>query len=223
MRWALFIATLAASAAWADTRTDFYERPIDFALHIGEGKTALAYANRSVDTTVQRIGARWQEHYGTRLRLAMRGGYSFVTQTGNDATAGLELDGYHAALAFDVDLFRRQRFKLYAGGTYLYERAKEETAGQRIELSWHEPTGRIGAVVGLGRDVELRAGVRHGYIAGAERLRGTINKTMGVGRRHATGAFVGLQLTVDANGGYVGVSGHGGIERGAAVYFGRRF
>lgn len=214
---------MATVGWWADVRGQGLDPPIDFTLQISETKTAPRYGGTVVDTEVQRIGVYWQEYYRDRWRLGLRGGYSFVTQTGNAATAGLELDGYHAAVAFDVDLIQRPRFKWYAGGAYFYERTNEETSGQRITLSWHAPTGRIGAVVGLAGGVSLHAGVQHGYIAGQERLHGTVNQTTGVARPHDTGGFVGLELSLDADGGYAGISGQSGVERGAALYFGRRY
>lgn len=219
-----FLAALVACPILGTTAaaSDVYQRPLDFSLQLGETKSALDYGNVAIDTTIQRIGVAWREDYG-RIRLGLRGGYSFITQTGQPTTAGEQLDGHHAEISFDVDLVRRRPLTLYVGGAYLYERVKNDNNAQTVRLAWHEPSARLGALIGLTPALKLRGGLQYGYIGGQERLHGAINQTTAIGRRHDTGAFLALELTLDAEGGYIGIGGQSGIERGAAVYFGRRY
>lgn len=210
-------------ALWPAAAQSEAYRPLDFALVISENKTRLNHGSTDVNTKIQRIGVAWQELYGERLRLGLLGGYSFVTQTGNPASAGLELDGYHAGIAFNADLIQRQRFTIFFAGAYVYERTKDERSAQSVDLSWSVPSARLGALVRLNEWVQLTGGMQYSYLEGRERVRGATNQTLDIDRRHETGWFVGLTLTVDANGGYVGISGQSGVERGGAIYFGRRF
>jgi len=197
--------------------------PLDFALYVGHADIRFAYPAADVDTAIRRIGVGWREHYGERLRLGLFGGYSFVSQTGNAPTAGLDLDGYHVGVSFDLDLLQRRPFAIFAGASYMYERAKQEDATNHLRLTWTAPTVRVGALIRISETLRLTGGGQYGYVEGEERLRGSVNQTSRIERRHETGGFAALELTVDAQRGYVGIAGYSGAERGGTIYFGRQF
>jgi hypothetical protein len=212
-------ATLNATA---QERLLVSDRPLDFALHLSNADIPIDDGTSVAATEVQRIGITWRERYGQHLQLGFLGGASYLTQRNNAATAGLELDGYHAGLSLDIDLYDDARANLQLSATYLYQRVDSDRPNQRVVIAWREPSARFTAGVALGGRLWASAGVRYGGIDGEQRLSGTVNQTRDVERRATTGSVAELELKLDDNG-YVRLTAMSGMERSVALHFGRRY
>ncbi|MBI3899369.1 MAG: hypothetical protein HY308_13875 [Gammaproteobacteria bacterium] len=211
----LFGANVSAS--------DLYvEHPTDFRLNLARHTLALSDGSTTFDTTVEQLGIAWRERYGQRLQFGLLGGYTYVTQTNNPATAGLDPNGYHAGLTLDIDVWTTDRLRLAVGTAYLYQRVKHEETEQTVELAWYEPSAYVSVTAELSSNLRAYGGTRYGVVDGEQRLHGTQNETRTLKRSATAGALVGLELQLEENG-YVGVVGETGYHRGAALYFGRRF
>lgn len=200
----------------------YTDRPLDFRLHFTQASLDLDYGGARIDTTVERIGVAWRERYGRNLQLGLFGGYAYLTQGNNAATAGRELDGYHAGFSLDLELFTIERATLFLAAAWLYQKVDDDDGAQRVVISWNEPSARIGVSGLLGGAVRAYGGARYGSIDGQQRLRGTINETRAIGQTDRSGGFVGLELNLEREG-YVGVVAESGPDRHTSVYFGRRF
>ncbi len=218
----LIALALPATAKAVESTAGLHpERPLDFSLYLLQARTDLDYGAARVDTTVDRLGIAWRERYGQRLHLGLFGGYAFLTQHNNAATAGRELNGYHAGFSFDLDLLASERAALFLAAAWLYQKVDDDDGAQRVVISWNEPSVRIGTS-GLLGGVRAYGGVRYGRIDGQQRLRGALDETRSVEKTNQTGAFFGLELNLERDG-YVGVAGESGPDRRVSLYFGRRF
>lgn len=197
------------------------DRPLDFALYLSRVKTDLDYPSERVPTRIDRIGIQWRERYAP-LWLGVMGGYSYVTQTQHPATAGLEIDGYHVGLTFDIDLYQTAALRLTLGGGYLYERVEAQTRGDDVELAWRIPWARFLTHWRAIPRMEIYGGIRHDALNGEERLRGAIRSTVDVERDAQTAGIVGLRVQLDESG-YVMLEGYDSATRSVALYFGRRY
>ena len=223
MKRLVLVAALYAAPASADSEMRLTpERPLDFSLRISQHSLDLDYGGPVVDTTVDRIGVAWRERFGPALQLGLLGGYSFLTQGNNAVTAGRELSGYHAGFSLDLDLPASERLGVFLGATWLYQKVDDDDGAQRIVISWSEPSVRFGVSGLLAGRLRAYGGVRYGAIDGQQRLSGALNETRDIEQTDRTGAFAGLALLLEDDG-YVGVTAESGIDRTAAVYFGRRF
>lgn len=222
LRASLLLAAgiVAASAAAADEGNRI-DPPSDFGLSINRSETDLDYPGDAVSTRINRIGVHWRERYAP-LWLGLVGGYSYVTQTGHPATAGLELAGYHAGVTFEATLYATSGTRVTFGGEYLYERVREETDGDDVALAWHIPSARLRAEWRWTPLLELYGGVRYDYLKGEERLHGTRRSTIDVEHGPEAAGMAGLQLHLD-DGGYVTLEANGGAVRGVTLSFGRQF
>jgi len=221
----LFLALLLpATAGAAGRETSLYpDRPVDFSLYVETASIDIDYGDRRVDTSVDRIGFVWRERFGERLQLGLFGGYAFLTQGNNPPTAGRELDGWHAGVSFDLDLFTTARFNVFAGAAWVYQEVEEENNGEVVEISWNEPNARFGVRARVGGPVHGYAGVRYARLNGEQRRRGGgTHETRKLDETESTGAFVGLEIDLDGEG-YVGISAESGFDRRVGLYFGRRF
>lgn len=223
MKRALFVVALyLAITGPALAETPWTDRPLDFALHLSQTKLSLEYPGAGeIDTKVQRIGISWRERYGERLQLGLIGGGAYLTQSNNAATAGIEPNGYHTGLSLDIELYRSARFRADFRTQYLYQRVDHESAN-KIVIAWNELTAQATAAALVGGGLWAELGTRYGGIDGEQRLSGTINETRPIERNARAGAIVGLRLDVERDG-YVGIRGVTGMDRGVALYFGRRF
>ena len=211
---------LTAAAASAD-EPRLTDAPLDFALYLNRAKTDLDYPGDRVSTRIDRIGIHWREQYQP-LWLGLMGGWSWVTQTQNPATAGLDLGGYHIGITFELELYSAESMRVELGGGYLYERVDEETDSDDIELAWHIPWAHVIARWHPRATWELYGGVRYDYVEGEQRLRGTVDSTTDIEHDAETAGIVGVKLTLNGNG-YVALEGNDGATRSVALHFGRRY
>lgn len=223
MRWSALLLAFVATMAAADNGNPYTDRPLDFSLRFSHHTLVLDYGGgTNVDTAVDRIGIVWREAFGKRLQLGLIGGYSFLTQTDNPPTAGLELDGYHAGFLADVDLLALGNTRVSVHGAWLYQKMDSDVGAQRTSIAWREPSLRLAATSAIGGGVQVYGGLRYGTIDGQQRLSGTLNETRTVTQTDRTGGFVGVALDLEGNG-YVGISAASGIDRHTTLYFGRHF
>jgi hypothetical protein len=208
---------LAATEVTADLGED---RNLDFGLRFASRRNSFDYGGTAYDTTVKWVSAGWREPFGP-VQLGLRVGYSSLTQNGNPATQGLELDGYHAGISLALDIARYRQGRIFLSADYLYQIVKHEGTTQSIELSWHDPRVNAGLYHGLGHQVFLFAGGSYGRTSGTERVEnGAI--TARHFSRNDSGAFLGLDIT-DNGKGTVGFVVRHGLDRGGSIYFKRLF
>jgi len=216
----LFLANAVQAAGPLPPPND--EKTLDFAVRFTHYDTVFDYGATNVDTTVKWIDVSWQERFGQRLRLGLFGGYSFLTQTNNAPTAGIELDGYHAGVSLDVSLLQMKRVNLYFEADYTYQKVDHDGENQNVDIEWHEASVKLGAAVNVSGGVRLYGGGNYGYVDGRERATGTVNRTTNFDRLSRSGGFLGLDLNVGKDG-YIGIEGRWGLRRGGEIYFKKLF
>jgi hypothetical protein len=218
-RFALALAALALPVL-ANAADDLQ---LDFAVHFAKSKTTFDYANgASADTTIQQIRVSWYERFAPGLEIGMFGGSTYLTQTNNTVTAGLEPDGYHAGIGLRSVLWEAAPLQLIARATYTYQRVQHEDANQSVTLSWHQPELYLGASVAATNRLRVYGGATWGAIDGQERVTGAAARTTDFDRNQSGGGFFGLELIVERDG-YIGVETHAGATRGGEIYFKKSF
>ena len=228
MTWILRLLVLSgcAGAAFPATAADralsYSDRPLDFSLQFAEHKIDIAYPGATVATSVKRVGIVWRERYGRRVQLGLLGGYAFLSQTDNPATAGIEPKGYYAGVSLYLDLYAAEPIDVFLSTAYLYQHVDHESAAQSVDLTWREPNIQLGAGVKLGNRVRAYGGLVYASVDGTQRQSGAVNETRGIESAGRTSGFGGLELGLDGDD-YVGVVAASGTNRSAGLYFGRRF
>jgi hypothetical protein len=198
-------------------------KQLGVAIRFAQYKTTFDYSGApAADTTVKWIGVTWYERVAPRLELGLYGGYSFLTQTGNSVTAGIEPDGGHVGIALRGPLAETERLQLYLDGSYTYQKVDHAGATQSVALSWYEPQLRLGLAFTPPGRVRVYLGGVGSYLEGQQRVTGTAPATTNFERGRRRGGFLGLDLTVDRDG-YIGLEARTGLERGGEIYFKKRF
>jgi hypothetical protein len=198
------------------------DKTVDFSLRFASAKAPFDYGAQDYDTTSRWIGLSWREKAGDRLTLGLYGGYAYVTQANNPATAGIELDGFHAGFSLHGIIYSGRRTSLFYAAYYTYQKVDHKGDAQTVVMDWTEPRAQLGAIVAVTRDVRLYGGGSYGSIDGEERISGAINRTTDFSRSARAGGFLGLDLNVDTDG-YVGVEATSGLTRGGQIYFKRSY
>lgn len=215
--WLLLMPGLVQAAT--PLMTDDPDRTLDFSLYFTSSKAPFDYSDgNTYDTTSHMIGAEFREKVGAHLMLGMHGGYTYVTQTGNPLTSGIELDGYHFGLSLYGGLFESQRASLYYAFDYTYQQVDYSNDSQSVTIEWGYPTAQLGASIMLGNRLRLYGGGGYGRIDGDERASGDVNHTTDFSRSARAFEFLGLDLNLGPNG-YIGIAGGAGLNRSAEIYF----
>jgi hypothetical protein len=223
MRAAIPLLLLPLCAApCAEDRIHPYDRPLDFTLTLSHHTLDLAYNGSNVDTAIDRASLSWRERYGERLQLGLIGGYTSLSQTNNAATSGHDLNGYHAGLSLNVDLWRTDRANSFFEALWLYQKVDHDSGSQRVEIVTYEPRARVGVGLALAPQIWSYAGVRYGAINGEQRQSGQITGTNKIKEARKTGGFAGFELRLEGDG-YVGIAAESGVDRVFSIYFGRRY
>lgn len=219
--WLLLVFPLLVQAAGPLIPEDGAQT-LDFSLRFAGEKAPFDYGGQTHDTTSRWIGVSWREKASERLTLGMYGGYTYVTQTDNPITAGIQLDGFHAGFSLHGILLDRPRVSLYYALAYTYQKVDHKSATQNVVIDWFEPQAQLGAIVTLTKSLRLYGGGSYGYIDGEERASGTVNHTTNFSRNSRAGGFLGLDLSVEPDG-YVGIEAKTGLSRGGEIYFKRSY
>ncbi len=195
---------------------------LDFSLHFTNAEAPFDYGGQSYDTTSRRIGVSWREKTSEHVTLGMYGGYAYVTQMNNPATAGLQLDGYHVGFSLQGILLGGQRASLIYSVTYTYQKVDHKSDTQTVVIDWSESQAQLGTIIALTKKLRLYGGGSYGYIKGQERANGTITHTTDISRDARAGGFLGIDWNVDPDG-YIGVEASAGLTRGGEIYFKRSY
>ena len=226
MRWPVVLCLLGwpmlAIATGPLTPPDDRNDALDFSLYFDRATTPLDYAGRTQDSTISRLGFSLREKAGKYVTLGLYGGNAWLTQTSNPVTAGIELDGYHAGVSLHAVLLRGQHASLYGALEYSYQKVEHKTDSQTVVIDWTQPQAQLGVMLTLTPQWRLYGGGSYGKLDGEERAGGTVNHTLAFERGARAGSFIGLDLTVDADG-YVGVEARSGVTRYGEIYFKRRY
>ena len=215
--WLLFMPGVVQAAR--PLIPDELDQTLDFSLYFTNFKAPFNYSDgNSYDTTSHMIGAEFREKVASHLMLGMHGGYTWVTQSGNPLTSGIELDGYHAGLSLYGSIFESNRASLYYVFDYTYQQADNNDNNQSVTIEWSEPQALLGASILVGRRVRFYGGGGYGRIDGEERANGDVNQTTDFSRSARALGFLGLDLNLGPNG-YIGIEAGAGLNRSAQIYF----
>jgi hypothetical protein len=195
---------------------------LDVGVHFSQLRNDFEYRSGEIPTRVEQISLSWREAFSPRVLLGLHGGYSFATQNDNPLTSGLELDGYHAGLAINVDLTPPSTsVRLLADATFTYQQVRHESSSQTVEIDWHETRLGAWALFPLGASFQIVAAARYGWTDGQQRASGVVDSSNDFEQRQA-GAVGGFNLN-DGQRGSVGILGYKGLDQGWEAYFKRQF
>lgn len=214
-------ASLLWRVASATEAAGFPEQPGDFAVRFVQYDVSLSDKGKTFDSTVKQISFGFREMFGERVRAGLFGGYSYLSQDDNPATAGEQLDGWHAGVALEVTAFRRKGFGLTAGTRYMYQRVDEDNLPAPVEYTWSEASLYASANVQIAPTLIFFGGVNYVSIDGEQRLSGSVQRTSRFDNAQA-GAFAGLDFEIEPRG-HVGVMAETGLRNGGQIYFMHRY
>jgi len=221
--WMWLLCTPGLAQAATPLMTDEPDRTMDFSLYFTRSKAPFDYSDgHTYDTTSRWIGLEFREKVAPSLMLGMHGGYTFVTQTANPLTSGMELNGYHFGLSLYGAFFESGRASLYYAFDYTYQQVENSNDSQSVTIEWSEPTAQLGASIMLSSQLRLYGGGGYGRINGEERASGDVSHTTDFSRSARALGFLGLDLNLGPNG-YIGVEAGTGLTQSAEIYFKRSY
>ncbi|WP_018231495.1 hypothetical protein [Thioalkalivibrio thiocyanodenitrificans] len=213
----LLILALAQTAA-AQTRTVGPELEVYFKREISDWRPEGA---GKVETRINRVGVLVRDHVAEGLWIGLHGGYLGLTQSGNPATRGMNLTGWHLGTSVRWRFLHAESMSVSLLGQYTYNEADDAADGQSTAYDWHEYGAGLETAVRLDR-VRLRLGVDYTAVDGDERTRGLIRDTRSISEDEAISARAALDLLVDATG-RITFQVEAGGRRGAGIWFARQF
>lgn len=209
---------LAALLLLAAGQAPAFDQGVEAALSLSREHVDL---DAGTETRLSRISLSLSEQVRPFLALGLHGGPLLLTQSGNPATAGMELAGYHAGVSARAELFRQSPVGLAAGLSYSYQRAEGDDDDREVAVSLHEARGELAALLRL-QSVQLQLGVYALQLEGDEIVAGTIASSTRLDADATAGGFLQADFLVDPTG-RVGLRLDGGAKQAATLTFARRF
>lgn len=171
-----------------------------FALHLAREDLALDYdadENSSETLELRRLGITLSESLGERARVGLRLGRLWVSQSGREATAGLDPRGHYLdlVLAADQPLTERVRATIEGSWRYAVADERESDAEREVDLEWQTWTLRPGLRLATTERTALRAGLSLTAVNGDERRRDPeADLTTDFGADGHVGGYLALDL-----------------------------
>jgi hypothetical protein len=191
-----------------------------YSLALERDSSALRIDGAAVATIRERVGIRIEETYPTRTQLGLTLGQVFFTQPRYPTVAGTDGGGYFLRLDADQPVYATSTVRASIHGAYQFEQiysGDDDEDAVRLH-AFIAGVGLSGAVASWIR-VGLRADV--GTINGVQSTDALNPARRDVEWNEEFGAGASIEFNVE-QGGYVGLRGGTGIDRGFALYFERR-
>jgi len=210
---ALLAATVPAAAQ------ERFGEGLDVGLTVQRSEQDLGIDGAGHETRISRLGLSIWESSLPWVQFGLQGGPIAVTQSGNPATAGMELTGYFVGIGARSKLYSDRLLDLDAEFGYTYYRADDSSDGRETRLAWYE--GRAQAAVTLKLDrLHLSSGAFGMYVDGDQTGDGL--PTRDLEQDEAFGGFLDVSFWVDADG-RIQLRGEGGARNSLSLTFARRF
>lgn len=214
----LALLVLSATAAQARTGTAGPELEVYLTREISDWRLE---GGASVETRINRLGLSIRDHLADGLWVGIHGGYLGLTQSGNPATQGMDLSGWHLGTSARWRFLHAGALSLSLLGQYTYNEADDTAADQSTRYAWHEYGAGLESALRM-ESVQLRLGVDYTRVNGDEKATGPIRQTVSLSEDEPVTARAALDLLVDATGRITFHMESGG-RRGAGIGFARQF
>jgi hypothetical protein len=195
---------------------------LDFALHLSRLDIPISDGQQDITTTVKHLGVVSFDISQQPLQPGLGVGYAYTSDSGQSATAGMELEGFYIAPALRGVLLDGRRLNATLTVTYLYQRVRDSNATQSVTQEWQQPQMDLALNWRLGSAVSLVLGGQYGRIDVDEKLNGAIYRTVTLHRDPTLGYRAGLDMDVGGDG-HVGALIHRAIADGVELYFQQLF
>lgn len=212
---AILLAPLSAQAGWNE---------IDAAsLDYNRYDTIFNTEGDPHETRVTTLGLTLVEPAYRWVYGGLRFGYLDVSQDGNPATAGTNMNGGYFGVLLGVPFVDTDHFELTAQVEYNIYLARDEIDTQDTELEWTDAVGRLGAAFKYGT-VRISAGAFQHYIDGEQVRSGAVNDTARFEHDEddANGTYAGIEFYLDRTG-RIGIHAEQGARDGVMLTFTREF
>lgn len=196
--------------------------PIEFGFQFSHIGYSFSDGTSSAPTNVQWAGLGWNERFSEHVQLGIHAGNTFLTQTQNPLTAGLQLVGYHAGLCLVLELNPRASVvRYFVDFSLTQQSAAHESSTQSLEFDWVDSRAGFWIWVYPSDSVQFMAGSRYGKTSGTLLASGAVNSSTDFQVRE-NGTALGVNFN-DGKRGSVGYLARYGVDRGGLLYFKRQF
>jgi hypothetical protein len=191
-----------------------------YSLTLERDSSSLRIDDAAVATIRERIGIRIEEAYPTRTRLGLTLGQVFFTQRRYPTAAGTDGGGYFLRLDADQNVYTSAAARLSVHGGYLFEQIYSgEDDADSVRL--HTFVAGIGLSSDISPWISVGLHADAGVLSGVQSTDATNPARRDVEWNEQSGVGASIEFNVE-QGGYVGIRGGTGIDRGFALYFARR-
>lgn len=168
------------------------------------------------------LGLRYSERSALPFTLSMALGYERSRHRDDPVSLGFEPDGYYAAITLDAASPQWQGLQGGLTLDYGYHWSEESVGQQRLELDWHQSEARLWLALRLGSRARLHGCIAALNIDGSQGLIGATPSQLDFKAAQRSGYCGGVELET-GDGGYIGLELESRHQKGALLYFGRRY
>jgi hypothetical protein len=210
------IAALLLAIATADAGA--FDEGVEAGL---SGERVRIDFDTGVETRTSRLSLFLSENVRPWLSFALHGGPLLLTQSGNPATRGLELSGYHLGVSARAEAFQHSAVGVVGSLHYSYQRADAREDDREVTITLHEARGELGALLRL-QSLQLQLGSYALYLDGDETVSGPTPGSAQLEADEQFGGFVQADFLPDPTG-TVSLRLDTGAREAITLRFARRF
>lgn len=183
-------------------------------------QTGFDVGPASYDGKVTEIGFALRQHFGEGFSMAMEGGYTDMSLSGDAATNGLTPSGHYGALSARYLMRLRAHVGVDFNASGAYHRMSDAAGGNSVVERWWSYSAAAGPRFSL-EYFGVEVGLVYRHASGQEQSSGS-SGTRDLAFEHATNPYVDLIFAV-TRGGTLTLHAEGGARRGVSLVFGYLF
>lgn len=217
----LALMTMVTQAANARGTPSLMDVPLSFWVYVDQTRSDWKIGDDIADAEVTRFGAAFTQHFSERFQAGLFAGYSGLTQTDYQKTAGLSQSGGHIGLILRGFPVKTKRFDIDTGGSLAYNLVNASDSDRDVETNWTEGLLYAKGILKF-EPVRLSLGANYQHISGTEKFNSSVlNENTSVSAEENVSGMAGIDFI--AGGGTIGLHGEWGARNSLTLKFARDF
>lgn len=216
---ALIFAIFCNSPAFA---ADWQSKGLDLTLEFSQQQLPIYSADNTARLRLNSYLIRINEYYGSRVKagLLIGGIDARVRDLAN--SSHIDSAGYYMGLGMDISLLEHRALKLDGRLQIRYGDSDARIDQQSIELNWLQTDIHTRLSMLVTPALQLYGCASWHHLSGEHLAAGQQNFDHDIGLQRHDGYCAGIELHT-ADSGFIGIELGAAAQKGASIYFGRRF
>ena len=195
---------------------------MDFSLWISSADVRFENRERQLQLNLDRVGVELREQAETGLRYAALLGYAFVDDIQQPETQGLDLSGQYIGVELAYPLRVADKMEIQGVGHFIYQRVDGVRDDQEVSQRWRESAIGMSIWYRQTESVAFWLETQYVDVELSQQASGLVTRNAEFENSDTLSSRLGIDFST-GSGGWVGLYGSFGHNRGMQLKFQRKF